>query len=155
VYSQEKRLRIPRAQHGSHRDTSDLFSIPPLPLLFVPILINMAREKGVSAYIDEGLNRWPAVHRLDAAHLFRLAFEKGDASAYYHGVAEEGVPFRQIAEVIGRLLNVPVVGKASDEAAAYFTWFTHFAALDVPASSKQTQEKLGWHPNSTWINRRH
>jgi len=113
---------------------------------FVPMLINIAREKGVSAYIGDGLNRWPAVHRLDAAHLFRLALEHGSARAYYHGVAEEGVPFRQIAEVIGRRLNIPVVSKTSEEAAAHFTWFAHFAALDVPASSKQTQEKLGWRP---------
>ena len=113
---------------------------------FVPTLINMAREKGVSAYIGEGLNRWPAVHRLDAAHLFRLALEKGAARAHYHGVAEEGVVFRQIAEVIGRRLNVPVVSKTAEEAAAHFTWFVHFAAIDVLASSKQTQEKLGWRP---------
>ena len=113
---------------------------------FVPMLIAMAREKGASAYIGEGLNRWPAVHRLDAAHLFRLAFEKKAAGAYYHGVAEEGVAFRQIAEVIGRRLSVPVVSQTSEEAAAHFAWFAHFAALDGPASSKQTQEKLGWRP---------
>jgi nucleoside-diphosphate-sugar epimerase len=113
---------------------------------FVPILINMAREKEVSAFVGNGLNRWPAVHKLDAARLFQLALEKADAGAYYHGVAEEGVAFRQIAEVIGRRLNVPVVTKSSEEAATHFAWFAHLAALDVPASSKQTQEKLGWHP---------
>jgi nucleoside-diphosphate-sugar epimerase len=113
---------------------------------FVPILINMAREKGVSAYIDEGANRWPAVHRLDAAHLFRLAVEKAAKRAYYHGVAQEGVRFREIAEVIGRRLNIPLAGKSSDEAASHFTWFAHFAAMDVHASSKQTQEVLGWRP---------
>ena len=113
---------------------------------FAPILINMAREKRASAYIGEGLNRWPAVHRLDAAHLFRLALEKGAARAYYHGVAEEGVPFREIAEVIGHHLKVPVVRVAPDEAANHFTWFTHFAAMDVPASSQRTRELLGWKP---------
>jgi nucleoside-diphosphate-sugar epimerase len=113
---------------------------------FVPILINMAREKGASACIGEGLNRWPAVHRLDAARLFRFALEQGAVRAYYHGVAEEGIAFRQIAEVIGRRLNVPVVSKTPEEAATHFTWFAHFAAMDVTASSKQTQENLGWHP---------
>lgn len=113
---------------------------------FVPILINMAREKGTSAYLDEGLNRWPAVHRLDAAHLFRLALEKGAARAYYHGVAEEGLPFREIAEVIGHRLNVPVVSVAPDEAANHFAWFAHFAAMDIPASSQKTGELLGWWP---------
>jgi len=113
---------------------------------FVPILINMAREKRVSAYIGEGLNRWPAVHRLAAAHLFRLALEKGAARAYYHGVAEEGVPFREIASVIGRRLNLPVVSKSPKEAANHFGWFAHFAALDCPASSVQTRERLGWRP---------
>src|SRR4029077_11719236 len=113
---------------------------------FVPILINMAREKRVSAYIGEGLNRWPAMHRLDAAHLFRLALEKGAPRAYYHGVAEEGVPFREIASVIGRLLNLSVVSKSPEEAANHFGWFAHFAALDCPASSVQTRERLGWRP---------
>jgi nucleoside-diphosphate-sugar epimerase len=112
---------------------------------FVPILINMAREKGVSAYLGEGLNRWPAAHRLDAAHLFRLALEKGAARAYYHGVAEEGVPFREI-EVIGHRLKVPVVSVTPDEAANHFAWFAHFAAIDVPASSQKTRELLGWKP---------
>jgi len=113
---------------------------------FVPILINMARQKGASAYIGDGLNRWPAVQRLDAAHLFRLALEKGAARAWYHGVAEEGVAFRQIAEVIGRRLKVPVISKNSEAAAHHFAWFAHFAAMDVPASSKQTQQNLGWRP---------
>ncbi|HXB53326.1 MAG TPA: SDR family oxidoreductase, partial [Vicinamibacteria bacterium] len=111
---------------------------------FVPILSKTAREKGASAYIGEGSNRWPAVHRLDAAHLFRLVLEKGAPRTYYHGVAEEGVPFRRIAEVIGRRLEVPVVSTRPDEAAAHFGWFAHFAAMDVPASSTMTQELLGW-----------
>jgi nucleoside-diphosphate-sugar epimerase len=113
---------------------------------FVPILINLAREKRVSAYIDEGANCWPAVHRLDAAHLFRLAVERAAKQAYYHGVAEEGVRFREIAETIGRRLNIPVVGKEPAEAASHFAWFAHFAALNVRASSKETQEVLGWRP---------
>ena len=98
----------------------------------------------VGEYLDQraaGSSR-----RLDAAHLFRLALEQGSAGARYHGVAEEGVPFRDIASVIGRHLNLPVVSKSQDEAADHFGWFAHFAALDNPASSKLTQERLGWRP---------
>jgi nucleoside-diphosphate-sugar epimerase len=113
---------------------------------FVPILIDKARETGVSAYVGEGLNRWPAVHRLDAAILYRLALEKGVAGARYHGVAEEGIAFREIAEAIGRGLNIPVVSKTPDEAAQHFGWFAMFAGLDCPASSKLTQEQLEWRP---------
>ncbi|MGC4035979.1 MAG: SDR family oxidoreductase [Chitinophagaceae bacterium] len=112
---------------------------------FVPILINIARQKGVSAYKDEGLNRWPAVHRLDAAHLFRLALENNFvAGTRFHSVAEEGVPFKQIAEVIGKRLNVPVISKAGEEATAHFEWFAHFTSLDNPSASKQTQQQLSW-----------
>ena len=113
---------------------------------FVPLLIGLARQKGVSAYVGEGLNRWPAVHRLDAAHLYRLALEQGSAGARYHGTAEEGVPFREIAEVIGRRLNLPVVSKSPEEAADHFGWFTRFAAIDCPSSSAKTRELLGWQP---------
>jgi nucleoside-diphosphate-sugar epimerase len=113
---------------------------------FVPALIGIAREKGVSAYVGDGLNRWPAVHRLDAAHLYRLVLEKGSAGVRFHGVADEGVPVRDIADVIGRRLNVPVVAKSPEEAADHFGWLAHFLALDNPASSAQTQERLGWRP---------
>jgi nucleoside-diphosphate-sugar epimerase len=116
---------------------------------FVPRLISIAREKGVSAYVGDGTNRWPAVHRLDAAHLYRLVLEKGSAGAKYHAVADEGVPFRDIAAAIGRQLNVPVVSKSPDEAAAHFSWLSHFVAIDCPASSALTQQRLGWHPVHT------
>jgi nucleoside-diphosphate-sugar epimerase len=113
---------------------------------FVPALINVAREKGVSAYIGDGLNCWPAVHRLDAAHLYTLALEKGSAGARFHGVADEGVPTRDIAEVIGRRLNLPVVSKSPEEVADHFGWIGHFFGMDGPASSAQTQQRLGWRP---------
>lgn len=113
---------------------------------FVPMLIAMAREKGVSAYVGDGSNRWNAVHRLDAAQLFRLALEKAPAGARLHAVAEQGVVFREIAEVIGKRLNLPVVSKSKEEAASHFGWFTHFASLDCPASSQLTQERFGWRP---------
>lgn len=109
---------------------------------FVPLLINMAREKGVSAYIGEGKNRWTGVHRLDAGLLFRLALEKGQAGARYHGVDEEGIAFKDIAEAIGKGLKVPVESKPAE----HFGWFAHFAGIDCPASSKLTQERLGWRP---------
>jgi nucleoside-diphosphate-sugar epimerase len=113
---------------------------------FVPRLISIAREKGVSAFIGDGLNRWPAVHRLDVARLYRLALEKGSTGATYHGVADEGVPTREIAEVIGRNLNVPVVSKSREEAADHFSWIALFFGIDAPASSALTQERLGWRP---------
>jgi nucleoside-diphosphate-sugar epimerase len=114
---------------------------------FVPRLISVAREKGASAYVGDGLNRWPAVHRLDAAHLYRLVLEKGSAGATYHGVADEGVPCREIAGIIGRHLNVPVVARPKDEASDHFGWIAQFFGLDAPASSAQTRERLGWRPS--------
>jgi nucleoside-diphosphate-sugar epimerase len=113
---------------------------------FVPRLFAVAREKGVSAYVGDGLNHWPAVHRLDAARLYRLAIEKGPAGSRYHGVADQGVLFRDIARVIGRHLNVPLVSKSKEEAAEHFGWISHFASIDCPASSTQTREQLGWRP---------
>ncbi len=113
---------------------------------FVPALINIARETGASAYIGGGLNRWPAAHRLDAAHLYRLVLEKGSARATYHGVADEGVSVRDIAEIIGRRLNLPVFSKSSEEAGSHFGWIAHFLAIDGPASSAQTRKQLGWRP---------
>jgi nucleoside-diphosphate-sugar epimerase len=113
---------------------------------FVPLLINLAREKGVSAYVGDGSNRWPAVHRLDAARLYRMALEKSAAGARYHAIAEEGLLFRDIAEVIGRRLNVPVVTKSQEEAASHFAWFAMFAGMDLRASSQRTRDLLGWQP---------
>jgi nucleoside-diphosphate-sugar epimerase len=108
--------------------------------------VSLAREKGVSAYIGEGLNRWPAAHVLDVARLYRLALEKHEAGSRYHAVAEEGVPMREIAEVVGRGLKVPVVSLTPEEAPAHFGWLAMFAGYDMPASSALTQERLGWHP---------
>ena len=113
---------------------------------FIPRLITLAREKGVAAYVGDGLNRWPGVHRLDAARLYRLALEKGSAGARYHGVADEGVRAREIAEVIGRRLNAPVVSKSREEMADHFGWIGQFFAMDGPASSEWTRKRLGWQP---------
>jgi nucleoside-diphosphate-sugar epimerase len=112
----------------------------------ITMMIALAREKGISAYVGDGLNRWPAVHRLDAASLFRLALEKGVAGVRYHGIGEEGVRLRDIAEVIGRRLHIPVVAKSPEDAAAHFGFLGLFAGVDCPASSALTRDRLGWHP---------
>lgn len=112
----------------------------------VGYLIAVAREKGVSAYVGDGANRWPAVHRADAALLYRRVLEQGAAGARYHAIAEEGVALRAIAEAIGRGLGVPVVSLAREQADAHFGWLAFFAAMDAPASSALTTERIGWRP---------
>jgi len=112
----------------------------------VTYAIAVAREKGVSAYVGDGLNRWAAVHVLDTARLYRLALEKQKVGARYHAVAEEGVPVRDIAEAIGRAMNLPVVPKSPEEAAAHFGWLGMFVGRDLTGSSVQTQQRMGWHP---------
>jgi len=113
---------------------------------FMAALVGIARDKGVSGYIGDGSNRWPAVHRLDAAHLFRLALEKTPAGSVLHAVADEGVPIRAIAEVIGRHLDLAVVAISPEDAGEHFGWLGGFLAADSPASSTLTRELLGWHP---------
>jgi nucleoside-diphosphate-sugar epimerase len=113
---------------------------------FTEALVAIAREKGVSGYVGDGSNRWPAVHRLDAARLFRLALEKAPAGSVLHGVAEEGVPTRTIAEVIGRHLDLPVVSISPEDAGKHFRWLGPFSSKDNPTSSTLTRELLGWQP---------
>ncbi|HEX3947721.1 MAG TPA: SDR family oxidoreductase, partial [Acidimicrobiales bacterium] len=132
-------LRLPPTNHGDGDNG------------FMAALVAIARDKGVSGYIGDGTNRWPAVHRLDSAHLFRLAVEKAPAGSTLHAVAEEGVPIRAIAEVIGRHLDVPAVSIAPEEAAGHFTWLADFLALDSPASSLTTREIMGWQPTQVGL----
>ena len=113
---------------------------------FVPALIGIARAKGLSAYVGEGANRWAAVHRLDAAQLFRLGLEAAPAGTRLNAIGDEGVPFRDIAQAIGRHLNLPVTAISREEADGHFGLFALFASLDVPASSALTQKRFGWHP---------
>jgi len=127
-------LRLPPSVHGEGDHG------------FVPMIIGIARQKGVSAYIGDGSNRWPSVHRLDAACAYRLALEKGKAGGRYHALADEGVPTKDIAEVIGRHLDLPVVAKSQEEAAEHFGWMGLFFAMDGPSSSAKTQKELGWRP---------
>ena len=117
----------------------------------VTYLIATARQKGVSAFVNDGLNRWPAVHRLDTAPLYRLVLEKGSAGGRYHAVAEEGVPLREIAEAIGRGLKLPVVSMSPEEAARHFGFLGFFVGMDGPASSALTQQGLGWRPTQTGL----
>ena len=113
---------------------------------FIKVLIDVAREKRAAGYVGDGANRWHAVHRLDAARLFRLALEQAPAGAVLHGVADESIPARQIAEIIGRKLGVPAVSVPPEQAAAHFGWIARFFAVDQPASSALTQRRLGWTP---------
>ncbi|WP_028921501.1 SDR family oxidoreductase [Pseudonocardia acaciae] len=113
---------------------------------FVPTLIDVARDKGISAYPGDGSNRWPAVHRLDAAALFRLALEDAPAGSVLHAVGEEGVPVRDIAGVIGRHLGLPVTSVPSDQVASHFGWLGAFFSLDLAASSTLTRKRMGWEP---------
>jgi len=113
---------------------------------FVPMIIDMAKKKGESAYVGEGNNLWPAVHRFDAAAMYRLIAEQQPAQRVFHAVAEEGVPFKVIAEAIGKGLNIPVTSKTGKDAEAHFGWFVHFASLGVPASAAQSSTTLGWQP---------
>ncbi|MET9878575.1 SDR family oxidoreductase [Actinacidiphila glaucinigra] len=127
-------IRLPASVHGAGDHA------------FVPHLIGLARDKGVSAYPGDGTNRWPAVHRLDAARLYRKALESADAGGVLHAAAEEGIPLRAVAEVIGRRLGVPVVPLGEEEAAAHFGWILRFARNDNPTSSTATRERYDWHP---------
>jgi nucleoside-diphosphate-sugar epimerase len=127
-------VRLPPTNHGDGDNG------------FMATLVAIAREKGVSGYIGDGTNRWPAVHRLDSAGLFRLALESAPAGSTLHGVADEGVPIRDIAEVIGRHLNLPVVSISTEDAGEHFSWLAGFLALDAPASSTLTRQLLGWQP---------
>jgi nucleoside-diphosphate-sugar epimerase len=113
---------------------------------FVPALIRVAREHGYSMYVGLGENRWPAVHRLDAARLYRLVLENGASGGRFHGVAEQGIPTREIAEVIARRLNVPAVSKTAEEATQALGFVGHIFSMDGPTSSARTQETLGWRP---------
>jgi len=127
-------MRLPPTNHGDGDNG------------FMAALVGIAREKGVSGYIGDGANRWPAVHRLDSARLFRLALEKAAAGSTLHAVAEEGVPVHDIAEVIGRHLSLPVVAISPEDAGEHFAWLGAFLALDAPASSALTRELMGWQP---------
>ncbi|MFI6340655.1 SDR family oxidoreductase [Streptomyces sp. NPDC050535] len=127
-------VRLPPTNHGEGDNG------------FMTALVGIAREKGVSGYIGDGSNRWPAVHRLDTAHLIALALDKAAPGSTLHSVADEGVPIRDIAEVIGRHLDVPVVSVSAEDAAGHFTWLSGFLGVDSPVSSARTREALGWHP---------
>ncbi len=127
-------VRLPPSVHGAGDHA------------FVPAMVETARRHGFSAYIGDGANRWPAVHRLDAACLFRLALEKATPGCRLHGVAEEGIPVKKIAETIAQGLGIPLRSISTAEAAAHFEWLAAFAGIDIPISSTLTRTSLGWHP---------
>ena len=127
-------VRLPPTNHGDGDNG------------FIAILVGIASEQGVSGYVGDGANRWPAVHRLDSARLFRLGLEQAPSGSTLHAAAEEGVPIRDIAETIGKHLDLPVVSIAPEDAGEHFSWLAGFLAADSPASSALTQELLGWQP---------
>jgi len=127
-------VRLPPTNHGDGDNG------------FIATLVGIAREKGLSGYIGDGTNRWPAVHRLDSARLFSLALEQAPPGSTLHAAAEEGVPIRDIADVIGRHLNLPVVSISPEDAGEHFAWLAGFLAADSPVSSALTRELLGWQP---------
>lgn len=133
-------VRNPRSVHGQGEDHG-----------FVPMLATIAREKGFSAWVGEGDNLWPAVHRLDCARVYTLALERGTGGEAYHAIAEQGVPFRSIAEAVGRQLGLPARSISSDEADAHFGGIAMFAAGNGPASSERTRQELGWQPREPKI----
>ncbi len=133
-------VRLPRSVHGSGERHG-----------FVPQLATLAREKGVSAYVGDGQNLWPSVHRLDAARVFRLALERGARDEAFHAIAEEGVPFRLIAEAISRQVGVPTKSLTPEEAEDHFGGFAMWVAGNGPASSERTREILGWEPREMGI----
>ena len=128
-------VRLPPTVHSSLDRTG-----------FVPALIRFARDKGHAGFVGDGANRWPAVHTLDAAHLYRLALEGAPAGTRLHAVGDEGVPFREIAAVIGRHLDLPTESIPAEDVGAYFDYLAFFVSLDNPTSSARTQELLDWHP---------
>lgn len=113
---------------------------------FIAALVGIARDKGVSGYIGDGSNRWPAVHRADAAHLVRLALESAPAGSTLHAVGEEGVPIRDVAEAIGRRLGLPVASVSPEDTDAHFGWLGGVVGVDGPTSSTQTRTAFGWQP---------
>ncbi len=127
-------LRLPPTVHGAGDHG------------FMATLVGIARDRGVSGYLGDGANRWPAVHRLDAAHLFRLAVERAPAGSTLHAVADEGVPVRDIAGLIGRHLDLPVIAIPAEDVAEHFAWLGAFLGVDSPASSAFTRELMGWQP---------
>lgn len=136
---------------ASHGVRSSVLRLPPTVYGegdhgFMAALVGIARDRGVSGYVGDGSNRWPGVHRLDAAHLFRLALEKAPAGSVLHAVTDEGVAIRTVAEVIGRHLGLPAVSIPGEEAGAHFSWLSGMIGLDAPASSALTRELLGWQP---------
>lgn len=136
-------VRLPPCVHG-HSERGFMAG-------FASVLMAIAKQKGVSAYVGNGSNRWPAVHRLDAAHLFRLALEKAGEGARYNGIGDEGLTIHAIADAIGKKLNLPVASIPQEEAMPHFGWMGGTIVLDVPATSYETQKQLGWEPTHSGL----